>query len=113
MFFSELRAAKKQAAQALASENEDEEVVEDEVTDTVIEGNEPLEAGMSGMNTVSDEAEQALSESAAAETAQEGFVQAELPLENPSFQTKLSDRELAKKALQAARKAGSHRNGRR
>ena len=109
----ELRAAKKQAAQALASENEDEEVVEDEVTDTVIEGNEPLEAGMSGMNTVSDEAEQALSESAAAETAQEGFVQAELPLENPSFQAKLSDRELAKKALQAARKAGSHRNGRR
>ncbi len=105
----ELRAAKKQAALAAASENE-EEVVEDEVVDTVIEGDTPVnEAGYEDMN----EAEQALDEAAAAEPAQEGFVQTELPLENPSFQAKLSDRELAKKALQAARKAGSHRNGRR
>ena len=75
------------------------------MTDTVIEGNEPLEAGMSGMNTVSDEAEQALSESAAAETAQEGFVQAELPLEKPSFQAKLSgQRNLPKKLFRQPEK---------
>lgn len=105
----ELRAAKKQAALAAASENEDE-VVEDEVVDTVIEGDTPVnEAGYEA----ADEADQDLDEAAAAEPAQEGFVQTELPLENPSFQAKLSDRELAKKALQAARKAGSHRNGRR
>ncbi len=104
----ELRAAKKQAAQAAASENE--EVVEDEVVDTVIEGDTPVnEAGYEA----ADEPDQALEETAAAEPSQEGFVQTELPLGNPSFQARLSDRELAKKALQAARKAGSHRNGRR
>lgn len=105
----ELRAAKKQAALAAASENE-EEVVEDEVVDTVIEGNEPVNEAVSGPAA---EAEQALEKNAAAEPAQESFVQTELPLQSPSFQAKLSDRELARKALQAARKAGSHRNGRR
>ena len=51
----ELRAAKKQAAQALASgneENEEDEVEEDEVVDTVIEGNEPVNE--SGFETVSE-----------------------------------------------------------
>ena len=38
----ELRAAKKQAALAATSENGEEEVVEDEVVDTVIEGDEPV-----------------------------------------------------------------------
>lgn len=106
----ELRTAKKQAAQALATETEEEEVVEDEVVDTVIEGNEPVnETGYEP----ADETEQASGQAAVTEQPQEGFVQTELPLQNPSFQAKLSDRELARKALQAARKAGSHRNGRR
>ena len=103
----ELRAAKKQAAQALASgneENEEDEVEEDEVVDTVIEGDEPV-----------SESVPALDETAAAQATESGFVQADMPMQNPSFQTKtgLSDQELARKALQAARKAGSHRNGRR
>lgn len=38
----ELRAAKKQAALAATSENGEEEVVEDEVVDTVIEGDESV-----------------------------------------------------------------------
>ena len=106
----ELRAAKKQAALAAASENEEEEVVEDEVVDTVIERDDPVNEAVSGPAA---EAEQALEETAVTEPAQESFVQTELPLQSPSFQAKLSDRELARKALQAARKAGSHRNGRR
>ena len=106
----ELRAVKKQAAQALASGNEEDEVEEDEVVDTVIEGNEPVNE--SGFETVSEIA-QTSDQAAVTEQAQENFVQTELPLQNPSFQAKISDRELARKALQAARKAGSHRNGRR
>ena len=100
----ELRAAKKQAALAATSENGEEEVVEDEVVDTVIEGDEPV-----------SEPVPALDETAAAQATESGFVQADMPMQNPSFQTKtgLSDQELARKALQAARKAGSHRNGRR
>ena len=103
----ELRAVKKQAAQALASgneENEEDEVEEDEVVDTVIEGDESV-----------SESVPALDETAAAQATESGFVQADMPMQNPSFQTKtgLSDQELARKALQAARKAGSHRNGRR
>ena len=100
----ELRAAKKQAALAATSENGEEEVVEDEVVDTVIEGDEPV-----------SESVPALDETAAAQATESGFVQADMPMQNPSFQTKtgLSDQELARKALQAARKAGSHRNGRR
>lgn len=109
----ELRAAKKQAAQALASgneESEEDEVEEDEVVDTVIEGNEPVnEPGFENVNEIAQTSGQA----AVTEQAQENFVQTELPLQNPSFQAKISDRELARKALQAARKAGSHRNGRR
>ena len=86
------------------SENGEEEVVEDEVVDTVIEGDEPV-----------SESVPALDETAAAQATESGFVQADMPKQNPSFQTKtgLSDQELARKALQAARKAGSHRNGRR
>ena len=93
----ELRAAKKQAALAATSEN-------GEVVDTVIEGDEPV-----------SESVPALDETAAAQATESGFVQADMPMQNPSFQTKtgLSDQELARKALQAARKAGSHRNGRR
>ena len=106
----ELRAAKKQAAQALASGNEEDEVEEDEVVDTVIEGNEPVNE--SGFETVSEIA-QTSDQAAVTEPAQESFVQTELPLQNSSFQAKISDRDLARKALQAARKAGSHRNGRR
>lgn len=106
----ELRAVKKQAAQALASGNEEDEVEEDEVVDTVIEGNEPVNE--SGFETVSEIA-QTSDQAAVTDQAQENFVQTELPLQNPSFQAKISDRELARKALQAARKAGSHRNGRR
>ena len=108
----ELRAAKKQAALAATSENggeevvgnEEDEVEEDEVVDTVIEGDEPV-----------SESVPALDETAAAQATESGFVQADMPMQNPSFQTKtgLSDQELARKALQAARKAGSHRNGRR
>ena len=100
----ELRAAKKQAALAATSENGEEEVVEDEVVDTVIEGDEPV-----------SESVPALDETAAAQATESGFVQADMPMQNPSFQTKtgLSDQELARKALQAARKAGFHRNGRR
>ena len=100
----ELRAAKKQAALAATSENGEEEVVEDEVVDTVIEGDESV-----------SESVPALDETAAAQATESGFVQADMPMQNPSFQTKtgLSDQELARKALQAARKAGSHRNGRR
>ena len=100
----ELRAAKKLAALAATSENGEEEVVEDEVVDTVIEGDEPV-----------SESVPALDETAAAQATESGFVQADMPMQNPSFQTKtgLSDQELARKALQAARKAGSHRNGRR
>ena len=109
----ELRAAKKQAAQVLASgneENEEDEVEEDEVVDTVIEGNEPVnEPGFESVSEMAQTSDQA----AVTEQAQENFVQTELPLQNPSFQAKISDRELARKALQAARKAGSHRNGRR
>lgn len=109
----ELRAAKKQAAQALASgneENEEDEVEEDEVVDTVIEGNEPVnEPGFESVSEMAQTSDQA----AVTEPAQENFVQTELPLQNSSFQAKISDRELARKALQAARKAGSHRNGRR
>ena len=94
----------KQAALAATSENGEEEVVEDEVVDTVIEGDEPV-----------SESVPALDETAAAQATESGFVQADMPMQNPSFQTKtgLSDQELARKALQAARKAGSHRNGRR
>ena len=104
----ELRAAKKQAAQALASGNEENE--EDEVVDTVIEGNEPVnEPGFESVSEMAQTSDQA----AVTEPAQENFVQTELPLQNSSFQAKISDRELARKALQAARKAGSHRNGRR
>ena len=104
----ELRAAKKQAALAATSENGEEEVVEDEVVDTVIEGNAPV-------NEPGSESVPALDETAAAQATESGFVQADMPMQNPSFQTKtgLSDQELARKALQAARKAGSHRNGRR
>ena len=100
----ELRAAKKQAALAATSENGEEEVVEDEVVDTVIEGDEPV-----------SESVPALDETAAAQATESGFVQADMPMQNPSFQTKtgLSDQELARKALQAARKAGSHRKGAR
>ena len=100
----ELRAAKKQAALAATSENGEEEVVEDEVVDTVIEGDEPV-----------SESVPALDETAAAQATESGFVQADMPMQNPSFQTKtgLSDQELARKALQAARKAGSHKGGRR
>jgi hypothetical protein len=74
------------------------------VVDTVIEGDEPV-----------SESVPALDETAAAQATESGFVQADMPMQNPSFQTKtgLSDQELARKALQAARKAGSHRNGRR
>lgn len=101
----ELRAVKKQAAQALASGNE-----EDEVVDTVIEGNEPVnEPGFESVSEMAQTSDQA----AVTEPAQENFVQTELPLQNSSFQAKISDRDLARKALQAARKAGSHRNGRR
>ena len=103
----ELRAVKKQAAQALASGNEEDEVEEDEVVDTVIEGNAPVNEP--GFESVSEMADQA----AVTEPAQENFVQTELPLQNSSFQAKISDRDLARKALQAARNAGSHRNGRR
>ena len=109
----ELRAVKKQAAQALASgneENEEDEVEEDEVVDTVIEGNESVNE--SGFESVSEMA-QTSDQAAVTEPAQENFVQTELPLQNSSFQAKISDRDLARKALQAARKAGSHRNGRR
>lgn len=106
----ELRAAKKQAAQALASGNEEDEVEEDEVVDTVIEGNEPVnEPGFESVSEMAQTSDQA----AVTEPAQENFVQTELPLQNSSFQAKISDRDLARKALQAARKAGSHRNGRR
>ena len=109
----ELRAVKKQAAQALASgneENEEDEVEEDEVVDTVIEGNEPVnEPGFESVSEMAQTSDQA----AVTEPAQENFVQTELPLQNSSFQAKISDRDLARKALQAARKAGSHRNGRR
>lgn len=109
----ELRAAKKQAAQALASgneENEEDEVEEDEVVDTVIEGNESVnEPGFESVSEMAQTSDQA----AVTEPAQENFVQTELPLQNSSFQAKISDRDLARKALQAARKAGSHRNGRR
>ena len=101
----ELRAVKKQAAQALASGNE-----EDEVVDTVIEGNAPVnEPGFESVSEMAQTSDQA----AVTEPAQENFVQTELPLQNSSFQAKISDRDLARKALQAARKAGSHRNGRR
>ena len=88
----------------LMEENEEDEVEEDEVVDTVIEGDEPV-----------SESVPALDETAAAQATESGFVQADMPMQNPSFQTKtgLSDQELARKALQAARKAGSHRNGRR
>ena len=104
----ELRAAKKQAAQALASGNEENE--EDEVVDTVIEGNAPVnEPGFESVSEMAQTSDQA----AVTEPAQENFVQTELPLQNSSFQAKISDRDLARKALQAARKAGSHRNGRR
>ncbi len=106
----ELRAAKKQAAQALAAETQEEEAVEDEVVDTVIEGNEPVNEAE---YEPADEMGQASGQAVVTEQPQEGFVQTEQPLQNPSFQAKLSDRELARKALQAARKAGSHRNGRR
>ena len=106
----ELRAVKKQAAQALASGNEEDEGEEDEVVDTVIEGNEPVNE--SGFETVSEIA-QTSDQAAVTDQAQENFVQTELPLQNSSFQAKISDRDLARKALQAARKAGSHRNGRR
>lgn len=103
----ELRAVKKQAAQALASGNE---VEEDEVVDTVIEGNAPVnEPGFESVSEMAQTSDQA----AVTEPAQENFVQTELPLQNSSFQAKISDRDLARKALQAARKAGSHRNGRR
>ena len=106
----ELRAAKKQAALAATSENGEEEVVEDEVVDTVIEGNEPVnEPGFESVSEMAQTSDQA----AVTEPAQENFVQTELPLQNSSFQAKISDRDLARKALQAARKAGSHRNGRR
>ena len=106
----ELRAVKKQAAQALASGNEEDEVEEDEVVDTVIEGNEPVnEPGFESVSEMAQTSDQA----AVTEPAQENFVQTELPLQNSSFQAKISDRDLARKALQAARKAGSHRNGRR
>ena len=106
----ELRAAKKQAAQALASGNEEDEVEEDEVVDTVIEGNAPVnEPGFESVSEMAQTSDQA----AVTEPAQENFVQTELPLQNSSFQAKISDRDLARKALQAARKAGSHRNGRR
>ena len=106
----ELRAAKKQAALAATSENGEEEVVEDEVVDTVIEGNAPVnEPGFESVSEMAQTSDQA----AVTEPAQENFVQTELPLQNSSFQAKISDRDLARKALQAARKAGSHRNGRR
>lgn len=106
----ELRAVKKQAAQALASGNEEDEGEEDEVVDTVIEGNEPVnEPGFESVSEMAQTSDQA----AVTEPAQENFVQTELPLQNSSFQAKISDRDLARKALQAARKAGSHRNGRR
>ena len=106
----ELRAVKKQAAQALASGNEEDEVEEDEVVDTVIEGNAPVnEPGFESVSEMAQTSDQA----AVTEPAQENFVQTELPLQNSSFQAKISDRDLARKALQAARKAGSHRNGRR
>ena len=106
----ELRAVKKQAAQALASGNEEDEGEEDEVVDTVIEGNEPVnEPGFESVSEMAQTSDQA----AVTEPAQENFVQTELPLQNSSFQAKISDRDLARKALQAARKAGSHKGGRR
>ena len=106
----ELRAAKKQAALAATSENGEEEVVEDEVVDTVIEGNAPVnEPGFESVSEMAQTSDQA----AVTEPAQENFVQTELPLQNSSFQAKISDRDLARKALQAARQAGSHRHGRR
>ena len=106
----ELRAVKKQAAQALASGNEEDEVEEDEVVATLSEGNEPVnEPGLESVSEMAQTSDQA----AVTEPAQENFVQTELPLQNSSFQAKISDRDLARKALQAARKAGSHRNGRR
>ena len=80
------------------------------MVDTVIEGNEPVnEPGFESVSEMAQTSDQA----AVTEPAQENFVQTELPLQNSSFQAKISDRELARKALQAARKAGSHRNGRR
>ena len=74
----ELRAAKKQAALAATSENGEEEVVEDEVVDTVIEGNEPVNE--SGFETVSEIA-QTSDQAAVTEQAQENFVQTELPVD--------------------------------
>ena len=66
----ELRAAKKQAALAATSENGEEEVVEDEVVDTVIEGDEPV-----------SESVPALDETAAAQATESGFVQADMPMQ--------------------------------
>ena len=80
------------------------------MVDTVIEGNAPVnEPGFESVSEMAQTSDQA----AVTEPAQENFVQTELPLQNSSFQAKISDRDLARKALQAARKAGSHRNGRR
>lgn len=74
------------------------------MVDTVIEGDEPV-----------SESVPALDETALHRQQKAVLYRQDMPMQNPSFQTKtgLSDQELARKALQAARKAGSHRNGRR
>ena len=100
----ELRAAKKQAVPAATSENGEEEVVEYLAVDTVIEGDESV-----------SESVPALDETAAAQATESGFVQADMPMQNPFFQTKTGpDQELARKATAGSQKSRfPTRNGRR
>ena len=66
------------------------------MVDTVIEGDEPV-----------SESVPALDETAAAQATESGFVQADMPMQNPSFQTKtgLSDQELARKGSSGSQKS--------
>ena len=72
------------------------------MVDTVIEGNEPVnEPGFESVSEMAQTSDQA----AVTEPAQENFVQTELPLQNSSFQAKISDRDLARKSPSGSQKS--------
>lgn len=108
------QAVRQAAAAGFAGEGaefrEAQETVSEPETDLLEETAEPVMEVESGQEAASLQAEEAPLEAPAPSLSQQAVLEEQ---KISSRQTAVTDEELAKRALQAAKKAGSHRGGRR
>lgn len=110
------QAARQAAAAGFAGEGaaaelrEAQETVSEPETDLLEETAEPVMEAESGQEAASLQAEEAPLEAPAPSLSQQAVLEEQ---KGSLRQTAVTDEELAKRALQAAKKAGSHRGGRR